>query len=175
VSNSLNNNSADKQRLERAMRGVEQQIAAMAPDPDRVGHKGPCFVKKDMRVGTGHDQEAMLGSLLLETMFGAALGEAFANSAMDVPEVLQEIDWGNAIDIYDEFVQDRAGGTYTLGKKGSINGTFNSFSAPKPLSIEELFNQNMDERLKLEQAYASFSHELDKFDNKATNSPSMAA
>jgi hypothetical protein len=175
VNNTFNQNSTDKLRLERAMRGVEQQLAAMAPDPDRIGHKGPCFVKKDMRVGTGNDQEAILGNFLLEAFLGAALGEVFANSTIDVPEVLHQVDWGNVVEIYDEFIQDRSSSSYSLGNKGSINGTFNSCSAPKPLSIQSLFNQSLDERMKLEEAYASLSQELDKYDKIPDMQPKLAA
>lgn len=158
---SFNDNAADKQRLESAMRGVTQQMAALAQDPDRRGDKGPHFVKTEPRMGRGDENEAMLGSLLLESFMGGALGDAFAE-AMDVPSGLQQVDWGHVVDAYDEYSKDRHNTGFSLGKRGSIGGTFNSFSG---YGLQKsLYVQDKPARMNLEQHYAALSRERDQLD-----------
>lgn len=173
---SFNNNAADKQRLESAMRGVTQQMAALAQDPDRRGDKGPHFVKTDPRMGRGDESEAMLGSLLLEAFTGGALGEVFAE-AMNVPSELQQVDWGNAVEACDEYWQDRMNSGFSLGKKGSIGGTFNSSSNYDLQKM--LYEMDMPARMKLEQHYAALNREAEQIDYNqhkyGSSYPSLAA
>lgn len=169
---SFNEQATDKQRLESAMRGVLQQMAALAQDPDRKGDNGPHFVKTDPRIRAGDENEAMLGSLLLESFIGGALGDAFAD-AMNVPSDLRQVDWGNIVEAYDEYAQDRANSGFSLGKKGSINGTFNSFSSH---DIQKMaYELDKPARMKLEQTYAGLSRELENNTGNKPVSLQMAA
>jgi hypothetical protein len=153
------NQNLDKQRNETigAMRDVGQQIAALAPPPDKPGQKSPEFVKEDARARVGDDRDAILGSLLFEAFFGCALGELFED-ALNVPQGARELDWGNAIDIYDEYINDRYGNqNYALGRKSCINGPFNHLSS----RAQEAYEFDLPQREKLEQTYASLSRRLD--------------
>lgn len=156
MTQSFNDNSADKQRLERAMMGVAQQLAAMAPNPD-CKTSGPCFVKQDPRIKTGSDNDGLLGGMVLESLCGFGLGSVFAE-AVNLPEPMQQIDWGDTVDIYDEYISDRTKPTFTLGQKNSLNGAFND----RATLAEKAFRRSLPERMKLEQTYAHLSRELDQ-------------
>ena len=163
MTNNNKDQNLDKQRNDvlGAMRDVGRQIAVLAPDPNKPGYKGPVSVSENRSAKAGDDRDAMLGSMLFECFIGAALGEVFCD-ALNVPSQVRELDWGNAIDIYDEYAQDRHGveHNFTLGQKNSIGGAFNSISSRLHKAMEKAFQDDMPQRQKLEQQYARLDRQL---------------
>ncbi len=79
---------------------------------------------EEQEQATSSDYDTIFGSLLFDCFCGGALGE-LAAEAMNVPEMARELDWGNAMELYEEYRHDRTNGNFRLGVNGSINGTFN--------------------------------------------------
>ncbi len=139
-----------KAQIAAQMIGLQQQIESLAPNPDAP--KGMSF-KADARAISGDDNDAILGSLVAEVFFGAALGELA--TAMNVPEGVQQMQWNDAIEICDEFYTDRTNGNkYTMGVNGDLSGTFYRRSIAA-------YNDDLQDRQKLEAHYGRMSEKLD--------------
>jgi hypothetical protein len=140
-----------KQQIAAQMIGLEKQISNLAAHPD--GRKGMAFAKTDQRALSGDDNDALLGTVLAESFFGAALGELA--STMDVPEWATNVEWDNVVEICDEYHTDRANGNnYKMGVNGALTGTFYRRSM-------NAYNDDLQERQKLEAHYSQMSEKLD--------------
>lgn len=159
----FNNNSTDKQRLttQGAIKGVMQQIAALAPHPDRPGDNGPVFVKSQGKSLVSEERDAMLGSLFMECMLGCAFGDAFdsVNAIQNTVEMADEV-WMDR-----RHMNDNNDTSYTLGDRNAISGLFNRRMKPAAPTNRamEAFLSDRPERLKLEATYATLAHKMQAF------------
>ncbi len=80
---------------------------------------------------SGHD--SLLGAMMLEHFVGVALADMAAD-AVDMPDNFREIDYGVALDLYDEYRRDRTnGGGFKTGVKNDfLNGLFNRIGVTSP-------------------------------------------
>lgn len=141
-----------KEQIAAQMIGLEKQIGSLAAHPDRP--QGMAFARTDPRAQAGDDNDAMLGSLMAESFFGAALGELA--TAMDVPDWARNVEWDNVVEVCDEYHSDRTNGNdnYQMGVNGALSGTFYRRSI-------DAYNDDLQERQKLEAHYGRLSQKLD--------------
>ena len=140
-----------KEQIAAQMIGLEKQIFNLAAHPDQA--QGMAFTKTDSRAQQGDDNDALLGSVLAESFFGAALGELA--TAMEVPDWARNVEWDNVVEICDEYHTDRTNGTnYQMGVNGALSGTFYRRSI-------EAYNDDLQDRQKLEAHYGRLSQKLD--------------
>ncbi len=161
----FNNNSSDKLRLTvtGAMRGVERQVAALAPNPDRPDHRGLLFVKTDSRGTAPGSHDGLMGSLLLDCLTGGLLSQAFSE-ALHMPAAAQGMDWGTVADITDEIWTDRRSSNenFELGERGTMTRAFNRrMSDPFADRLRAAWISDLPERQRLEARYAALSRTLD--------------
>ncbi|MBU0859967.1 MAG: hypothetical protein KJ667_08510, partial [Alphaproteobacteria bacterium] len=97
-----------------------------------------------------NDRDGMLGSLLFDCLFGLPLTDLFSETAEQTIDGNPAFSAGTAVDMYDEYRQDRAkkdrtNGSIEMGVKGSVNGLFNRVGnglladAPQRLNLENQY------------------------------------
>lgn len=148
------------------MKGVRQEISQLAPHPDRQDQKGPLSVKDDARGAANDDRNATLGSMLVESFIGANFGVAIGD-ALNLPEFMRGIDWGNAVEIYDEARYDWNNTDARNDNKNSFSDQFNVTSRPKNFKSAEdkaweRYLNDLPNRKVLEQSLSSLSRDLDR-------------
>lgn len=97
-------------------------------------------MKNDFNITSSDEQtekksaknDSLLGGLLFECFCGGALEELFAE-AVDLPDWMRELDDDIAMELYEQYVDDRTNGGFKLGVKNSLNGNFNSLGPSFPL------------------------------------------
>lgn len=156
----FNNAQDTRQQIVAQMIGMQQQIEKLAPHPD--GPKASSF-KADSRAIQGDDNDAILGSLMMESFFGAAWGELA--QAMNVPEWAQNVQWDNAVEVVDEYYTERSNdranngnNNYQMGVNGALSGTFYRRSI-------EAYKNDLSDRQKMEATYSKMSRKLGDLDN----------
>ena len=79
--------------------------------------------------------DSILGCMFFDAFCGGALG-ALMTEAMDIPQWAADLDVDSAMDLYEEYRQDRTNGGFELGVNGALNGMFNdlgiTFKDQKP-------------------------------------------
>lgn len=150
------------------MKGVRQEISQLAPHPDRPDHKGSLSVKDDARGAANDDRNATLGSMMIESFIGANFGVAIGD-ALGLPEFAQNIDWGNAIEIYDEARFDWNNTDAKNNNKNSFSDQFNVTARPKNFKSAEdkaweRYLNDLPNRRVLEQSLSSLSRDLDRIE-----------
>lgn len=162
-----------------AMKTVRQEIQQLAPNPERPNQKGPESVKDDSRAAANDDRDASLGSMVLEAFLGANFASAIGD-ALHMPDWAQNVDWGNAVDVYDEYRNDREQSRADgAGVKGAYSDMFN-FTA-KPVirqSAEDLawerYLQDLPNRRVLEQNLGAMSRAMDRVEKDFTKNQKLA-
>lgn len=150
------------------MKGVRQEIAQLAPHPNRQDQKGPSSVKDDVR-GANNDRDATFGSLMIEAALGAPLGAALGET-LDLPDFIQDMHWGRAVDLYDEARYDwNNTDAKNDNSKGSYSDQFNVTSRPKNFKSAEdkaweRYLNDLPNRRVLEQSFSSLSREMDRIE-----------
>lgn len=135
------------------MRGLMQQLAMLAPHPDRPEHQGPLFVSIDPAYRPAAEYEGVLGSMLLDCGLGSAFAQA-ANTNMP-----SGFDVSRAADAASEFIRDRApGNRFTLGRRGSMTRSFNATQARD--ARMEAFLKDLPRRLGIERWLADYQRRL---------------
>lgn len=114
---------------------LERQLKAMAaPRPARQ----PAPAKIDAAAPKAPDRDGLLGGLLFDCLLGVPLADMFAD-AVDLPmDADPALNCGTAVDLYDEYVRDRAKNNRTNGQKGvsgAFNGMFGRAGEPAPAQI----------------------------------------
>lgn len=89
------------------------------------------------------DRDGLLGGLLFDCLLGMPLSDMFAD-AVDLPmDADPALTCGTAVDMYDEFVRDRAKNNRTNGLEKGVSGAFNGMfgrvgePAPRRLNLED--------------------------------------
>jgi hypothetical protein len=101
----------DLERSLKAMAAPAKAPAKSAAPAPKAPNKAP-------------DRDGLLGGLMFDCFLGVPLADMFADAAdlaMDADPALQ---CGTAVDLYDEYVRDRANNNRTNGQKG-VSGAFN--------------------------------------------------
>lgn len=173
TSKNFNEIAADKRWVSMmgVMKGVRQEIAELAPNPDRKDQKTALSVKDDARGAANDDRNATLGSMLIESFLGAHFGVAVGD-ALNIPDSLRGFDWGNAVELYDESYRDwNNGRAANNNKEGSFSDMFNVTVRPKNhKSAEDLawdrYLQDLPNRRVLEQSLSALSRNLDRVEKE---------
>ncbi|MGZ9109249.1 MAG: hypothetical protein ACXW4B_10585 [Micavibrio sp.] len=170
-SQNFNQIASDKRwvNLMGAMKGVRQEISTLAAHPDRPDHKGPLSVQDDSRAAANDDRNAALGSMLIEAFIGAQFGVAIGD-ALNMPEWAKAVDWGNAVDVYDEYRTDQ----------GSHSDNFNKTARPAVTkSAEDMawdrYLQDLPNRRVLEQNLSALSRAMDRVEQDHFMKPQKMA
>ena len=134
---------------------LERQLKAMAQGHQAAPQKSTAKPAADKSTEKSvSSRDGMLGTLLFDCIFGAPLSDFFAEAVDHLPtEGDPALSALMAVDIYDEFRQDRAKkdrtndrGVDDKGVKGSVNGMFNRLGtgalndAPKRLNLEDQYS-----------------------------------
>ncbi len=155
------------------MKGVRQELSQLAPHPDRPGHKGAVLVRDDPRGAANDDRNSTLGSMIIESFLGMHFGTTIADS-LNMPECARAIDWGNAVDLYDEANHDwNNGQKRATAEGGSFSDMFNITTRPKiHQSAEdkawERYLQDLPSRKVMEQSLSALSRDLDRMQQSQT-------
>lgn len=179
--------NTDKQRqtLQGVIAGLMGELAELAPHPDAPKNKGPVFLFSNPNLQTPSEYDGMLGSLLIQSMLGAAFTHAV--SGLEHAHGVQGGDISpalisNAINAYSEYMKDRprftpdtgeGKGTFALmsGKRKAAND-FNGAAQESPAM--EAFRRDLPRRLKIESALADACRKLEWLTSPAM-APALAA
>lgn len=154
-------------------RNIEGQIAALmgrlsqlAPHPDRPHYKGPLFIRSVSGIKSSAEYEGMLGSMVLESVLGAAFSEV-ANDCLSHSGLedfgTQDMDLGSFLDAADEYFSDRddlrghGKGTFAIGEHKVLSPLFNK---DKKAAMMEAFLAQLPERMFVEGKIAQEEKEL---------------
>jgi hypothetical protein len=125
---------------------LERQLKAMARGQQQTQKEAPKKAAAQPAAATVADKsdqrDGLLGSLLFNCLFGVPLGDVFSEAAEHLPDAGDPaLTAGMAVDMYDEFRQDRENakgaknnrtndrGVDTGVKGSSVNGMFNRLGA----------------------------------------------
>lgn len=176
------NTHNQKQAIVGTIMGLMKELQTLAPHPDRPNYNGPLFINSNPNFKVANDHDGMLGSMIMETILGSAITEAFSENISDWAE---NIDVANVMELYSEYltdVEDRqktdAHGQGTMARMSgkSISGGFNLRS-----NISEgmqAFFEDLPKRMTIERNMAYYAKQLDQLDNApqyAAPRPSFAA
>ena len=155
-----------------AMKTTRQELKQLAPNPLR-NDKGPETVKENNVAAANDDRDSSLGSMLIETFLGAHFG-AVVGDALHMPDWAQTVDWGNVVDVYDEYRNDTQQSREQNGpSKGSYSDMFNITVKPSVQpSAEDLawerYLRDLPNRRVLEQNLGALNREMDRVEKDYT-------
>ncbi len=174
------NNYQERQRQEviGCITSLLNDLQKLAPHPEQPGNKGPLFIKNSSHFKVANDHDTMLGSMMMESMLGAAFSEAVSETA---GSWAQDFDFSNALDCYSEYITDVEGsktnaqkiaahGQGTLARLSSkpISASFNMRST---ISEEmQAFMDDLPKRMKIERNLAYYAKQLDMLEHPAYES-----
>ena len=146
--------------------GLMQELKTLAPHPDRPGYHGPLFINSNPNFKVANDHDGMLGSMLLESLLGTAISEAFSENISDWAE---NIDVANIMEAYSEYITDIEGSTQKVAAHGqgtmarmsgkSISGGFNLRSTLS--DGMQAFFEDLPKRMTIERNMAYYAKQLD--------------
>lgn len=164
------NNDQQKEAIMGAIAGLMNELQTLAPHPNAKGYKGPIFIKNNanFKASNGND-EGMLGSMMLEAIMGVAMQEAMSEMSEMAPDFLNNIDLGDALDCYSEYMCDVEAKTRKIAAHGQgtmarMSGTSISSCFNIRASIDEdmqSFLEDLPRRMVIEQNLAHYARQLD--------------
>jgi len=155
-----------KQAIIGTIMGLMGELKNLAPHPERPNYHGPLFLSANPNFKTASEHDGMLGSMILETMMGTAISEAFSE---EMGSWAESIDVSNLMEMYSEYITDVEGSTQKTAAHGqgtmarmsgtSISGGFNLRSN----ITEEMqaFFDDLPKRMTIERNMAYYAKQLD--------------
>lgn len=149
-------NTPEQKNIEAMMMDVMKQLQKLAPHPDRPEYRGPLFVSLDSSHTPAAEYDGMLGSLMLESVLGAAFSQAVSDN---FGSWAGQIDWSNTADCASQYWQERhANSNYTLGSRKVIAGDFNRSALRKHMM--QAYLHDLPRRMGLERFLAAYQRKL---------------
>lgn len=163
------NNDKQKEAILGTIAGLMNELQTLAPHPDMKSYKGPLFLKNNANLKASNDQDAMLGSMMMEAIVGVAFTEAMSEMSDLAPDFLNNIDLGNIMECYSEYITEIEGNAQKVAAHGQ--GTLARLSG-KPISNSFNMRSNIDEgmqafledlpkRMTIEKNLAYYAKQLD--------------
>lgn len=162
-----------------AMKTVRQDIQHLAPNPEKPDQKGPQSVRDDSRAAANDDRSGTLGSMMLESFLGTHFASLICDT-LHMPDWAATVDWGNAVDVYDEYRSDREQSrTNGAENKGVYRDAFNVTAKPTVHKSAEdkawdRYLQDLPNRRVLEQSLGSLSRAMDRVEKDYTKQQKLA-
>lgn len=150
-----------KNFIEGQIRDLAKTLFTLAPDPAHPSGAGAHFIHLPSHFKPSSENDALLGSLAMDTLLSAA----FATAANDNLSLAQtgfpmSVSWDQISDAADEIFQDRrrethGQGTYALGEHKTICNHFNEKNDAKTAYLGDL-----QKRLDIEEHLACLLKDL---------------
>lgn len=189
MSNALSYNNQDHQRhaILGAVTKLMNELQTLAPHPDRADYNGPLFINNNPYLKAANDHDGMLGSMMMETLLGAAFSEAASEALGSWAQGVEGFDATQAMECYSEYLTDiekstqkaAAHGQGTMARMAgkSIASAFNTRSQISPAL--QAFYDDMPRRMSVEKSLNYHAKQLAQLDAPAhrmdTQRPRFAA
>lgn len=160
------------------MKTTRMELQQLAPNPHR-NNKNAEVATQSRGAAANDDRDGALGSMVIESFLGAHFGMAVGD-ALGMPGWAQKIDWGNAIEIYDEYRNDTAQNrTRNDASGGSYSDMFNVTVKPsiRPSAEDmawERYLQDLPNRRVLEQNLGALDRELGRIEKNYAKQQKLA-
>lgn len=163
------NNDKQKQAILGSIASLMNELQTLAPHPDMKSYKGPLFLKNNANLKASNDQDAMLGSMMMEAIVGVALTEAMSEMSDLAPDFLNNIDVNNVMECYSEYITEIEGNAQKIAAHGQgtlarlsgspISNSFNMRSDIEPGL--QAFYEDLPQRMTIEKSLAYYAKQLD--------------
>lgn len=160
-----------------ALDGARRELKNLAPHPEQKDKTATVSASDNQRAAASNSRDGALGSMVLEGIlgmsFGAAIGDAL-NLSPGAAEWVGDVEWGNLVEVYDEYRNDRRAqnnttetSTYKLGERGLMSFGFNKQTTPatpKKALEWDAYMRDLPQRRALEQTMHGLNAALDQME-----------